>query len=290
MVVDVFGLLNKTMIEINLKGGLGNQMFQYSIAKNLSIKYKTDLVLNTEYFSNIPKGDVPRKYQLDIFNIDKNITIKDKINPLLKILEKISLKFFGEKIQIPIANFLLKIGLSAKLNGYFQSEKYFTDIRDNLLKEFTLAKNLGEEAMKIKNILESKNGIAVNIRRGDYLRPDYMKIYGTCDMKYYNKAIDYIKNKIENPLFCIFSDDPEWVKKEFKMDDAIFAGNDILKDYEQMYLMTICKHNIIANSSFAWWGAWLNQNPNKIVIGPKMWLVGKTSDRLNILPKTWIQI
>ena len=278
------------MIEINLKGGLGNQMFQYATAKNLSIKYKTNLVLNTEYFSNIPKGDVPRKYQLDIFNIDKNIKIKETINPVKKLWQKVTLKFFGEKIQVPIANFLLKIGLSAKLNGYFQRENYFKDIRDTLLKEFTLKKEISEETKKIKNQIETSESVAVNIRRGDYLRPDYMKIYGTCNMEYYNKAIEYIKGKIPNPLFCIFSDDPEWVKKEFKMDNAIFAGNDILKDYEQMYLLTICKHNIIANSSFAWWGAWLNQNKNKIVIGPKMWLVGKTSDRLNILSKTWIQI
>lgn len=109
-------------------------------------------------------------------------------------------------------------------------------------------------------------------------------------MEYYNKAVEYIKNEVKNPLICVFSDDPEWVKKEFKIENVIFAGNDILKDYEQMYLMSICKHNIIANSSFAWWGAWLNKNPNKIVIGPKQWLVNKTSDKLDVLPKEWIQI
>lgn len=278
------------MIEINLKGGLGNQMFQYSTGRRLSIKYKTDLVLNTEYFLNIPHGDVPRKYQLDIFNIDKNIKIKETISPTKKLFQKIFSKLLCENIQISIASFLLQIGSSAHLNGYFQSEKYFKDIRDILLKEFTLTKELGEEAKKIKSILEKSEGVAVNIRRGDYLRPDYMKIYGTCDMEYYNKSIEYIKNKVKNPLFCVFSDDPEWVKKEFKMDNAIFAGNDIMKDYEQMYLMTICKHNIIANSSFAWWGAWLNQNKNKIVIGPKKWLVNKTSDELDILPSEWIKI
>ncbi len=278
------------MITINLKGGLGNQMFQYAAARHLGVKYKTNLVLNTEYFSNIPHGDVPRKYQLNIFNIDKNIKFKESINQTVKLLQKILLKFFGEKIQIPLANILLKVGLSVHLNGYFQSEIYFKNIRDILLKEFTLTKELGEEAGKIKNILENSEGVAINIRHADYLRPDYIKIYRTCNMEYYNKAVEYIKNEVKNPLICVFSDDPEWVKKEFKIENVIFAGNDILKDYEQMYLMSICKHNIIANSSFAWWGAWLNKNPNKIVIGPKQWLVNKTSDKLDVLPKEWIQI
>ncbi len=278
------------MIEVNLKGGLGNQMFQYAIGRQLSVRYKTNLVLNTEYFLNIPKGDVLRKYQLDIFKIDKNVKIKETINPAIKLLQKISLKILGEKIQIPITNTLLKVGLQVYLNGYFQNEKYFKDIRDVLLKEFTFTKELSEEAKRIKNILETSEGVAINIRRGDYVRTDYIKIFGTCDMTYYNKAIEYIKNEVKNPLMCVFSDDPEWVKKEFKIGKVIFAGNDILKDYEQMYLMSICKHNIIANSSFAWWGAWLNQNSNKIVIGPKRWAVNKTSDELEILPKTWIQI
>lgn len=278
------------MITINLKGGLGNQMFQYAAARHLSIKYQTDLVLNTEYFLNIPKGDVPRKYQLDIFNIDKNIKIKETIKPAIKFIQKIILKLFNEKILYNFSNILLKLNLPVYLNGYFQSEKYFKESRNILLKEFTLKKELGDEAKKIKAMLQKSEGVCLNIRRGDYLRPDYIKIYGLCSMEYYNEALKYIKDNIKNPLICVFSDDPEWVKKEFKINNIIFAGTDILKDYEQMYLMSICKHNIIANSSFAWWGAWLNQNTNKIVIGPKQWFANKTSNQLDILPKEWIQI
>ncbi|MFH1454842.1 MAG: alpha-1,2-fucosyltransferase [bacterium] len=278
------------MITVNLKGGMGNQMFQYATARHLSIKYDSDLILNTEYFYNIPHGDVPRKYQLDIFNIKKNIKLKQTINPIVKILQKISLKIFSEKTQTYIAFALLNFNLPVYLNGYFQSEKYFKNDRVILLKEFTLTKEIGTEARKIKEVLEKSESVCLNVRRGDYLRPDYIKIFGTCDIEYYNRAMEYIKNKVKNPLICVFSDDPEWVKKEFKIENVIFAGNDILKDYEQMYLMSICKHNIIANSSFAWWGAWLNQNPNKIIIGPKKWLANKTSDKLDVLPKEWIQI
>lgn len=278
------------MIKIQIKGGLGNQMFQYAAARSLSKKYNTDLILNTEYFYNTPPKDVKRTYQLNVFNIDKNIKIETEINPLIKILQKLFLKFGSDKIQILIANLILKIKLPVYLNGYFQNEKYFLDIREILLKEFTLNKEISEETKKIKEIIEKSEAICLNVRRGDYLRPDYLKIYGICSMEYYNEALEYIKDRVKKPLICIFSDDPEWIKKEFKIDNVLFTDNRTISDYEQMYLMSLCKHNIIANSSFAWWGAWLNQNPNKIVIGPKQWLVNKTSEELDIMPKDWIKI
>jgi hypothetical protein len=279
------------MIHIRIRGGLGNQMFQYATARRLSHKYNTDLALNTEYFYNTPKKDVKRKYQLDVFNIDKNIKTETKVSPIIKLIQKIFLKFFGEKIQISIANLILKIKLPIYLNGYFQNEKYFSDIREEiLLKEFTLNKEINEETKKIKEIILKSEAICLNVRRGDYLRPDYLKIYGICSMEYYTKALEYIKQRVENPLICIFSDDPEWVKKEFKIDNVLFTDNRTISDYEQMYLMSLCKHNIMANSSFSWWGAWLNQNPKKIVIGPKQWLVSKSSDELDIMPKDWIKM
>lgn len=278
------------MIHIRIRGGLGNQMFQYATARHLSYKYNTDLALNTEYFYNTPKKDVKRKYQLDVFNIDKNIKTETKVNPIIKLIQKIFLKFFGDKIQISIANLILKIKLSVYLNGYFQNEKYFSDIRAILLKEFTLNKEINEETKKIKEIILKSEAVCLNVRRGDYLRPDYLKIYGICSMEYYTKALEYIKQRVENPLICIFSDDPEWVKKEFKIDNVLFTDNRTISDYEQMYLMSLCKHNIMANSSFSWWGAWLNQNPNKIVIGPKQWLVNKSSEELDIMPKDWIKM
>ena len=276
------------MIEINLKGGLGNQMFEYSVARCLSLKYKTGLALNTWYFLHTAKDDTPRQYQLNIFNVDKEAKIKETINPIIRFTQRLILRFLDEEMVYKISRFFLRFSLPVYLNNYFQSEKYFKDIRDILLKEFTLVVDIGPEAQKIKKTLENSAGICLNVRRGDYLKPGNAEVYNVCDKEYYRQAMTYIKNNVRDPLFCIFSDDPEWVKKEFNIDNIIFAGNDILKDYEQMYLMSICKHNIIANSSFAWWGAWLNQNPNKIVLAPKMWTTTKTSEELDILPKEWI--
>lgn len=276
------------MIIVKLQGGLGNQMFQYATARHLSLKYRKEIILNTEYFSNIPKGDVSRKYQLDIFNIDKNIKMEDTTNLMLKWTQKIILKLLSEKTLYNISEMFLKYNLPVYLSGYFQSEKYFKESRDILLREFTLTRELGEEAKKIKNIIEKSEAVCLNIRRGDYLRPDYMKIYGACSMDYYEKAIKYINSRIKTPLICVFSDDPEWVKKEFNTGNVIFAGNDVLKDYEQMHLMSLCKHNIIANSSFAWWGAWLNLNPNKIIIAPQKWF--NIDSPPDIIPESWIRI
>lgn len=276
------------MIVVKLQGGLGNQMFQYATARHLGIKYKKEIILNTEYFSNIPKDDVPRKYQLYIFNVDKNIKTENTSNMVLKFTQKIILKLFSENTLYNISEIFLRFNLPVYLSGYFQSEKYFKGSREIILKELSLTRELGEEAEKIKNIIEKSEAVCLNVRRGDYLRPDYMKIYGACSTEYYNKAIEYIKNKIKNPLICVFSDDPEWVRKEFNIENVVFAGNDVLKDYEQMYLMSLCKHNIIANSSFAWWGAWLNQNPNKIIIAPQKWF--NIDSPPNIVPESWVRI
>ncbi|MFZ2038539.1 MAG: alpha-1,2-fucosyltransferase [Minisyncoccia bacterium] len=281
------------MIKIKLMGGMGNQMFQYATARALGIKNGKNITLNTNYFSNIPKGDTPRHFQLNVFNITGKGSNRKLDNILFLLFFRYLPRIFpalrNEKKQIVLANKLLRFDLSAYLSGYFQNEKYFKDNRNTLLKEFTLNTKLSEEGKRMEKILRENQSVCLNIRRSDYLRPDYVKIYGACTMEYYSLALKYIYTKVEKPLICIFSDDPEWVKKEFKMENVIFAGNDILKDYEQMYLMTQCKHNIIANSSFAWWGAWLNQNPNKIVIAPKQWFANKTANELDILPPEWIQ-
>jgi len=279
------------MIQIQIKGGLGNQMFQYATARNLSLKYKKGLILNIEYSFNIPKNDTPRKYQLDSFKISPDIKIDKNLSYLGKIILKSIFKIFGEEKQFKIAEFFNKHNLPVFLNGYFQSEKFFVENRKVLLNEFIPKEtDFDENKIKIIDTIKKAESVSLHVRRNDYLKPQHAKDYNVCSMEYYNKAINYIKKHTNNPLVCIFSDDPEWVKKEFKIDNVLFADNNLFKDYEQIYLMSLCKHNIIANSSFSWWGAWLNQNPNKIVIGPKQWLISKSSEELDIMPKDWIKI
>lgn len=131
----------------------------------------------------------------------------------------------------------------------------------------------------------------MHIRRGDYVaNPKIAAYHGVCGMNYYQKAVQIIKEKITNPTFFIFSDDINWAKENFKGDEYYFVSNKEIKETEDLILMSLCKHNIIANSSFSWWGAWLNKNHEKTVIAPRHWLNIKKDIAGKVLPDSWIKI
>ncbi len=286
-------LFNK-MITINIAGGLGNQMFQYAVAKCLSLKHNSQLTLDTTFFINTPENDTSRKFQLDIFNIktDAIIVNKNIFKKYIRLLYRMILRPLSDDQQILIFNFLLKIGLPVYLTRHFQNEKYFIEIKDTLLREFTLKSKLGDEAEKIKNLMANSNSISIHVRRTDYLKQ--MDFFGNCSINYYQKALGEIIEKIGNEKIELFisSDDIPWTKKNlaFNYPTHFISNLALIPNYEEMYLMSLCKHNIIANSTFSWWGAWLNQNKDKIVIGPKYWFKDKTSKELEILPKEWLQL
>ena len=180
-------------------------------------------------------------------------------------------------------------------SGKLKKEKYFKNIEANIRKEFTLKNLLTSESTKWQEkIRQTKNSVSLHIRRGDYVQDAKTNAFhGTCNLEYYKNALQKIVDKIGNTEIeiFIFSDDIEWAKENLKFPyPTNFVSNSQILDYEEMYLMSLCQHNIIANSTFSWWGAWLNKNSAKIVIAPKQWSVKKSSDGLNILPKEWLQI
>lgn len=143
-----------------------------------------------------------------------------------------------------------------------------------------------------QNIL-SVNAVSLHVRRGDYVSNlTINQFHGTCSLEYYNQAIAQIAKKVETPHFFVFSDDPEWVKSNLKIDYSITIvdHNNADKNYEDIRLMSLCKHHIIANSSFSWWGAWLCRNPNKIVIAPLKWFNDKSINTTDLIPDGWIKI
>ncbi len=261
---------NKTVIAI--KGGLGNQLFQYAHGLKLSIIDKADVVFDTSFFETDSK-DTSRPFLLDKFNISSFQFVPIKESIFKRLHEKIQLKLTGDY-------------------KYFQSEKYFVEVKDEVRKQFTLKNPLSPAADEMmRNIQAEKNSVALHIRRGDYAtNTQTNSFHGLCDLQYYYEAVAYFKSKLENPLFFIFSDDIQWVKNNLHMERNIFVSNPNILDYEELALMSACSHNIIANSSFSWWGAYLNPNFNKIVIAPKQWTNKKTSNELEILPKEWIQM
>lgn len=254
---------------IIIKGGLGNQLFQYAYGRKLEIINKKKVIFDISFFYTNNK-DTSRPFLLDQFNINPLATfIKKPEDFLITLIKKIFHNITG---RFPL----------------YQSEKYFIEIKDQIFKEFIPRNPMSKEVQEIINDIRSRsNSISIHIRRGDYVNN---KHHNVCDLDYYYRAIEYTKTKTENPFFFIFSDDIDWVKENLELENSIYISNPDLKEYEEMILMSECKHNIIANSTFSWWSAYLNKNYDKIIIAPKQWTVSKTADKLRILPKNWIQI
>ncbi len=283
------------MVGVNIFGGLGNQMFQYAIGRSISLENNTDLNLNTRelYFDQF------REFSLDVFDIPKIILerkqsisfslIDNLIFKLSKFLyeRKISLtgKIF-ERTEFKFSSELMNIQ-QGSLYGYWQSYRYFEKIRNILLKDFTLLHGLDSKNSELLTNIKNTNSVSIHIRRGDYLNYD---VYSTIGIEYYNSAVLLMEKKIERPYFYIFSDDIEWASSNLEISNAIFVDINSSKNaYLDLELMKNCKHNIIANSSFSWWGAWLNENKSKEVIAPKKWIKG-VSDFSDLLPDEWIKL
>ena len=287
------------MIIVRVTGGLGNQMFQYAMYKSLEKKGKL-VKLDSKSFYETKKEH--NGYELErIFDIKPNKPTKEDLEKFdennISTLFKIKRKLFGDKKFVYDTKeyvfnkdvYKLK---NSYLNGYWQSIKYFEGIENDIKKDFRFKNQLDNKNLEILNEIENSNSISIHIRRGDYMSPENYNMYGCiATPTYYKKAIKVIEEKVENPTFFVFSNDMDWVKKNIQINSRVFyidinSGNGSYKD---MQLMSNCKHNIIANSSFSWWGAWLNENKNKIVIAPKKWINREDidSDKIELFCEGW---
>lgn len=291
------------MIIVKLMGGLGNQMFQYAIGRSLAVKTNQELKFDLSFLSDkSPKINFTfRELELDKFNInlefssiEENRFFINKLSILNKILFKLNLKSSNLYIvenphkQLNISN----INGDVYLDGFWQSEYYFCDIRNYLLNDFSLSILSNEVSLLTDEIIRNSS-VSIHIRRGDYSSNSHINSYhGTCNIEYYLKAISYFSNKLANPIFYFFSDDINWVKDNFesKQNFRFISLKDSKSPHYDMYLMSKCLHNVIANSSFSWWGAWLNQNPNKTVIAPINWFVNPSNNPIDLIPQNWIRL
>lgn len=288
------------MIILKICGGLGNQMFQYAMGKSLSIDKNCDLKLDITTYDKLKN----RPFELSIFDIENQIANETtlakfsyKKNLFTRIQKKIDkLKSPYKRVVIKEQNFNfdrnildLDVEKGIYLEGYWQSEKYFFHNSETIRKIFTFKPELSIENKKNIELICNTNSISLHVRRGDYLNN---KRLFTCSLDYYQKAIEYISKKVSNPTFFLFSDDPDWVKHNLKIsyDHHFIINNNNNNDFEDMRLMSLCKHNIIANSSFSWWGAWLNNNHDKIVIAPKNWFKDNNINTDDLIPENWIKL
>lgn len=274
------------MIYVNLKGGLGNQMFQYACGRALSLRANEPLALTRSEYA----GDTKRTFSVAHFVIHGSIIPPDgvpRIQKLRALLEQKILRRFYVAFDPSI---LTRKG-AVYLDGYFQSEKYFSDYTDRIREDFTVVTELSSDANVVAKALQrDSKAVALHVRRGDYV--SNTEFGNIADTAYYARAIAAMRERIPDPHFYVFSDDIMWCKQNLPLSGgAVFVSKPDMHDYEELTLMSMCKHNIIANSSFSWWGAWLNRNPEKVVIAPATWsnLHDDTWYR-DIIPDSWIRV
>ncbi len=279
-------------IRIKLSGGLGNQMFQFAIGYSVARRNNVKLSLDLKRYT--------RRQDHNGFELQKVFDIYAKVkfleNP--SFFRLINFKEIINKIDITYTKFnephyhytnkILNIPKHTKLNGYWQSELYFKDYSEEIKKIFSFSKQLNKNNSLITNEIKHYNSISIHIRRGDYLLPNNTK-FNTDLKNYYLKAIADTSNHYNNPKYFIFTDDPLWTTKNFTLDYSfkIVDINRGANSFLDMYLMSLCKSNIIANSSFSWWGAWLNNNKNKIVYAPKTWFNDEKIITDDLYPNSW---
>ena len=291
------------MIIVELKGGLGNQMFQYAFgyahAKRLGVELALEISDKTLQIHN--------GFELNrVFNIKDRIATQKDMRAVLglvsnKLIVKTSKylslnKFFSSRLveeqHYHFAPNMLTISDNSFVCGYWQSEQYFLEIKNEIRTIFKFKKSLTKQNIAISKIIDRSNSVSLHVRRNDYANnPKINATHGLCGLDYYQAAIEYIKERISLPYFIIFSDDIAWVKEHLKINDPhqYVDFNIGVESHNDMHLMSLCKHHIIANSSFSWWGAWLNPNTEKIVLAPKIWFANQTNTD-DLIPQQWIRM
>lgn len=293
------------MIIVRLIGGLGNQMFQYSLGRTLSLKCQSDLYFDISLLEKLLPNVTPRHYELDVFNIKACIASSDllkRVPFLLKDVIRLGIRkrFKGETVFQYVKeknpNFhdeILSLPDNVYLDGYWQSEKYFSEIVNIIRKEFSFVSPPSAINQELLKEIGECNSVSMHIRRGDYVsNPKYMEIHGVLEIDYYMQALKLIRKNVKDLHIFVFSDDISWVRSNFKTDLPLhfIDHNGAEKDYEDLRLMSSCKHHIIANSSFSWWGAWLCENPEKIIYAPKKWFNRLNFDEGDLIPDSWFVV
>lgn len=269
------------MIIVRLIGGLGNQLFQYAMARHLAEINHTALQIDLSEYENYKL----HKYSLHHFNIIEDIVSQDEICAITTFKEKHFHFDPGFKA----------IGDNVVLKGYWHTERYFSEISTIIRNEIVVKSELVGRNLHLSNLIRDSNSVSLHIRRCDYILGTYEdQILEPLSLSYYRNAIEKLSEEEKGLQFFVFSDDPGWVREHVRLQYPVVYvdHNTAESNYEDLRLMSLCKHNIIANSSFSWWGAWLNRNPQKKVYAPKEWFNSnvRNINPKDIIPEAWVEV
>ncbi len=294
---------------VSLYGGLGNQLFQFATALSLAKKNHARVFLDLSWFDkdHLSAGETPRAYALGVYDLGCNVLIKNNrrkashkqltryIDAVVRRVKKyinVGIPHFYEKSMKFHPN-LIQSELPIWLDGYWQSYKYFEDIKPALREMIAFSRNMNSTMQAIYKDILVKDAICIHVRRGDYVtNPSAAQFHGLCDLSYYYSGINLVIKNLINPHAFIFSDDPLWVRSNFKLQipSTIVDINGPDEAHQDLWLMAACKHFIIANSSLSWWGAWLSDQSDKIVVAPNQWFLNGQMSTEDLIPDQWIRI
>jgi Glycosyl transferase family 11 len=294
------------LVVIRLIGGLGNQMFQYATGRALAWRRESGLKLDVTGFAAVG-GHAKRRYELDSFAIHGSVasdvdlarfgrTGKPRFDGGLRWLRIGKADDTWPIYCEPHFQFdpaVPELQAPIYLDGYWQSERYFSEIAEVLRQEFTAKAPLDRENEVLAAGIDAVNAVSLHVRRGDYVSdPTTNRYHGTCSPDYYRHAVDFVASRVEAPHLFVFSDDQQWTRANlrFSVPMTFVDANPPDCGYRDMRLMARCRHHIVANSSFSWWGAWLNPSREKIVVAPRRWFGTSSNDTSDLLPPNWVRL
>lgn len=284
------------MILVRFNGGLGNQLFQYAAGRQLSLKFNTGLVADLQDYQQ-----AGHPFLLDKFNVNMRMAGAEDYAFFERngYRQGLFRKLFNQVaiVHEPHFHYSPVIMNQAKkhtwLQGYWQCEKYFSDIRNVLLNELKPAAQPGARTLELMKAAAEGRSVAIHVRRGDYVSNAHtLEFHGLCDMDYYQKAIAMIEARVEQPVYFVFSDDIDWAKEHIRPGGIVYYSDhtDAHAAWEDLMIMKSCSHNIIANSTFSWWGAWLGEQPDKTILAPAKWFAKSHLNANDVIPEHWIKI
>lgn len=292
------------MIVVRLRGGLANQMFQYAAARGTSLRAGCPLRLDLETF----QPGSPRSYALDAFVLEGSPAPPDLLREihgptkgLGRTLHRWKRRLgvadrwtrFHEEWLCPVDPKVVAAPPFSFLDGYWQSEGYFADVADTIRRDFALRDPLNTKAAAMAERIGGCLAVSVHVRRGDYVsNPATNRAHGTCSVEYYQAAARMVAEQHGPIHLFVFSDDPAWVAANLTFAYSVTLVSQELDGIgaDEMRLMSLCRHHIIANSSFSWWGAWLNPRADKMVVAPKRWGNDPRWDDRDLIPRGWTRL
>jgi hypothetical protein len=295
------------MIVVRLSGGLGNQMFQYAAARRAALRNGTRVKVDLSFLDGRRGAGTPRRYFLGNLGVDAEPATGREVARLYghgrtlpgrawiwlcraagvapepRVIEERGTAFEPA---------LLSATDDVYLIGCWQSERYFEDIAPQLRREFAPSAPLSGKNREVADALGAVESVAVHVRRGDYISdPAARRFHGVCDPGYYARCVEYVAERVPAPHLFVFSDEPDWVRENlsFPFPTTVVDNNPPDAAHEDLRLMRLCRHQVIANSSLGWWAAWLNENPSRIVLAPRAWYADPSMPGPS-MPASWVRM